>query len=45
MTLLRAAVAWHVFELTHSAFYLGLVGLVQFGPALLLTLVASTGGA
>ncbi len=40
MTLLRAAVAWHVFALTHSAFHLGLVGLVQFAPALVLSLVA-----
>jgi MFS family permease len=39
MTLLRAAVAWHVFDLSHSAFHLGLVGLVQFLPALFLTLV------
>lgn len=39
MTLLRAAIAWHVWELSHSAFYLGLVGLVQFVPALALTLV------
>jgi MFS family permease len=39
MTLLRAAVAWHVFELTGSAFYLGLTGIVQFVPALGLTLV------
>ena len=39
MTLLRAAVAWHVFELTKSAFYLGLVGLVQFVPVITLTLL------
>ncbi len=39
MTLLRAAIAWHVFELSHSAFYLGLLGLVQFVPVLGLTLV------
>jgi MFS family permease len=39
MTLLRAAIAWHVFELSHSAFHLGLIGLVQFLPALLLTLL------
>ncbi|MCX5738542.1 MAG: MFS transporter [Proteobacteria bacterium] len=39
MTLLRAAVAWHVFAITGSAFYLGLVGLVQFVPALTLTLL------
>ncbi len=40
MTLLRAAVAWHVFALTGSAFQLGLVGVVQFVPALGLMLVA-----
>jgi MFS family permease len=38
-TLLRAAIAWHVFALSRSAFALGLVGLVQFVPALSLTLV------
>ncbi len=39
MTLLRAGVAWHVFALTHSAFHLGLVGLLQFLPAFTLMLV------
>jgi MFS family permease len=39
MMLLRAAVAWHVFELSQSAFHLGLIGLIQFLPALFLTLV------
>ncbi len=39
MTMLRAAIAWHVFALSKSAFHLGLVGLVQFVPALFLTLV------
>jgi MFS family permease len=39
MTMLRAAVAWHVFDLSRSAFHLGLIGLVQFVPALLLTLI------
>ncbi len=39
MTMLRAAIAWHVFDLSGSAFHLGLVGLVQFLPALFLTLV------
>ena len=39
MTLLRAAVAWHVFAITKSAFYLGLVGLVQFVPVITLTLL------
>jgi len=40
MTMLRAAIAWHVFALSHSAFHLGLIGLVQFVPALGLSLVA-----
>jgi MFS family permease len=39
MTMLRAAIAWHVFALTGSAFQLGLIGLVQFAPALGLTLL------
>jgi MFS family permease len=39
MTLLRAAVAWHVFQISGSAFQLGLIGIVQFIPALSLTLV------
>ncbi len=39
MTLLRSAVAWHVFELSRSAFNLGLVGIVQFMPMLAFTLV------
>jgi MFS family permease len=40
MMMLRAAIAWHVFQLTHSPFHLGLVGLVQFIPAFALTLIA-----
>jgi MFS family permease len=39
MTLLRAAIAWHVFDVSKSAFHLGLVGLVQFVPAISLTLI------
>jgi MFS family permease len=39
MTLLRAAVFWHVWELSHSELQIGLVGLFQFVPALSLTLV------
>jgi MFS family permease len=39
MTMLRSVVAWHVFALSGSAFQLGLIGLVQFIPALLLSLV------
>ena len=34
LTMLRAAIAWQVFAITHSAFHLGLVGIVQFVPAL-----------
>src|SRR5262245_62912890 len=37
-TLMRATIAWHIFDLTGSAFQLGLVGLAQFIPTLLLTL-------
>ncbi|MCC6849815.1 MAG: MFS transporter [Deltaproteobacteria bacterium] len=40
MMLLRASIAWHVFDLTRSPFHLGLLGLVQFLPAFALTLVA-----
>ncbi len=39
MMMLRAAIAWHVFALSHSAFHLGLIGLVQFVPVLCLMLV------
>jgi len=38
--MLMLAVAWHVYELTSSAWDLGLVGLFQFIPALLMTLPA-----
>src|SRR5512139_701350 len=34
------AVGWQIYALTGSAFYLGLVGLAQFLPMFLLTLVA-----
>lgn len=37
--MLRAGVAWHLFALTGSTFQLGLLGLVQFVPALALVLV------
>src|SRR6185436_19719324 len=37
--LLRAGILWHVFALTHSPFHLGLIGIVQFVPALGLMLV------
>jgi len=36
--MLTVAVGWHVYDLTHSAFALGMVGLAQFLPALLLSL-------
>jgi MFS family permease len=39
MMMLRAAIAWHVFALSHSAFHLGLIGLVQFIPVVSLMLV------
>ncbi len=38
--MLMVAVGWQMYGLTHSAWDLGLVGLYQFVPALLLTLVA-----
>ena len=38
--MLMVAVGWQMYELTSSAWDLGLVGLFQFVPALLLTLVA-----
>ena len=39
LTLLRATISWQVYEISGSAFHLGLVGLVQFLPALVLNLV------
>lgn len=38
--MLMVAIGWQMYELTGSAWDLGLVGLFQFGPALLLVLVA-----
>ncbi|MEP7295606.1 MAG: MFS transporter [Burkholderiales bacterium] len=38
--MLMVAVGWQMYDLTGSAWYLGLVGLLQFLPALLLVLVA-----
>ncbi|HEX3729620.1 MAG TPA: MFS transporter [Opitutaceae bacterium] len=35
-----AAVGWQIYALTHSTFELGMVGLVQFLPIVLLTLIA-----
>ena len=37
--MLAVAMGWHIYALTHSAFALGLVGLAQFLPMFLLTLV------
>jgi MFS family permease len=34
------AVSWQIYDLTHSAFALGMIGLVQFGPTVLLMLIA-----
>lgn len=39
MTLLNAAVAWHVYEISGSAFQLGMLGLARFLPSLGLSLV------
>jgi len=33
------AVGWQLYDATHEAFYLGLIGLIQFMPALVLVLV------
>jgi len=38
--MLMVAIGWQMYDLTHSAWDLGLVGLLQFLPALLLVLVA-----
>ncbi|MDO7907109.1 MFS transporter [Paenibacillus sp. JX-17] len=38
--MLTVAISWHMYALTNNAFSLGLVGLVEFIPMLLLTLVA-----
>jgi predicted membrane channel-forming protein YqfA (hemolysin III family) len=39
---LSVAIAWQIYDLTHNPFDLGLVGLVQFAPALLLVLVTGS---
>lgn len=39
-TMVRSAIAWHLYSLTGSAFDLGLIGAVQFVPALFLALPA-----
>jgi MFS family permease len=36
--MITVAIGWQMYSLTHSAFYLGLVGLVQFLPMLFLSL-------
>ena len=38
--MLMVGVGWQMYDLTHSAWYLGLVGLFQFVPALALALVS-----
>jgi hypothetical protein len=38
--MLLVALGWQMYDLTHSAWDLGLVGLLQFLPALALVLVA-----
>lgn len=38
-TLIQAAVAWQVYEISGSAFQLGLIGLVRFVPALAMSLI------
>ncbi|RYZ11711.1 MAG: MFS transporter [Comamonadaceae bacterium] len=40
MQMLMVTIGWHMYELTGSAWDLGLVGLYQFAPALLLALYA-----
>ncbi len=37
--IISMAVSWQVYDITHDAYYLALIGLVQFLPALLLVLV------
>ncbi len=39
MTMMRAAIGWHVYSLSKSAFQLGLIGVVQFVPSLGLMLI------
>src|SRR5580698_4861587 len=38
--ILAVAVGWDIYDITHSTFMLGMVGLVQFLPIVLFTLVA-----
>ena len=37
--MLALTIGWQIYELTNSAFDLGLVGLIQFVPAVVLTLL------
>src|SRR5215468_897473 len=37
--MLALTIGWQIYEITNSAFDLGLVGLIQFVPAVVLTLV------
>jgi MFS family permease len=39
MQIMSMAMSWQIYDITHDAFYLALIGLVQFLPALLLVLV------
>lgn len=38
--MLAVAIGWHIYALTKSPFYLGMVGLAQFLPMILLTLIS-----
>src|SRR5690349_2286211 len=38
--MVTVALGWEIYERTHDAFYLGLVGLVQIFPVILLSLIA-----
>jgi len=40
MTLLASAIAWHAYEISHSAAQLGVIGLIRFGPVLAFSLLA-----
>lgn len=40
LTMLRTVVGWHIYSISHSAFDLGMVGVLQFLPALVLTLIS-----
>ena len=40
--MMALVIGWQVYELTNSAFDLGLIGLIQFVPAVILTLADRT---